>query len=782
MSGMLKRWCLLLLVLGGTGEIRAQPAPASPTSLGEVVVTATRRAQSLASVPVAVTEINGASLDKGVIRDTQSLIMAVPSLNVSVSGSEASGSTIRIRGVGTTGSNAGFESSVGVFVDGVYIPRPGLALNDLVDIDRIEVLRGPQGTLYGKNTSVGAINILTRMPDWQPEAELSASAGNMNAYITRGIFNAPLTRTLAVRVSAQYDVRDGYIHNLHDGRDYNDRNRYLVRGQALFQPSRAFSVRLIGDLIRKQEHCCAAPYVRYGATPEAQIRSQGGTQLDPPPEYTTAFDFPLYANETEYSGSLHLNWNLGGVQAKGILSYQRGNSHASSDGDYNDLDLIRLPNGTGNLRIETAELSLHGDWGPIDTVGGVFYSFEKENTDGAILFGRDAGQYLIGVVTDSTTLASLLALGGAALYPAGSGQTEITAHQDGRSGSVFLHNIVSLGGGFAATLGVRYLDEAKDGGGHTDSNSPSCLLIPNNGSVPQQLRQARALCGAAPYQANYQDRRFTGTAALSKKFGESTYAYLSYSSGFKAGGINLNPSSTVGAGDALHPQGVTIDTTFRPEKVNSYEAGLTLPLFRKTLSTRTTLFRMDIDDFQINTYDGLTFTVSNAAKVRSQGVEFESIFTGIHRLALRAAATYADAVYTRYQAKTISGATQDLSGRQLTNAPRWTVNAGAEYRLPLPWWDAVLFTDASMRYQSAVNTGSDLDPAKAQGGYALLNGRLGLDLPHGWQLALWGANLTDQYYRMVVFNSPGQTGSYNAYVGLPRTYGIQITKDFWSGD
>ncbi|WP_084197458.1 TonB-dependent receptor [Solimonas soli] len=735
---------LAALLLAGAATAQ-EPAPAAPADdeTATVVVTATRRSQSLDQVPIAVSEVSGETLEQSVLRDTQALQMQVPSLVVTVSGSENAGSVIRIRGIGTSGGNVGFESSVGVFVDDVYLSRSSLALTDLIDIDRIEVLRGPQGTLFGKNTSVGAIRLVSNAPGFTPDAALSVSYGNDNARLAQGMINLPLVdHTLAVRFAAQINERDGFIHNQYDGKDYNDRDRYTLRGQLLYQPLEGLSLRLIADRIVKDERCCAAPYTQYGPTAPA-ITALGGTVFEPPSEDTAAFNRPV-ASKAEDSGvSLHLDWDFDWAQLRGLVSYRDSTGRDQSDGDYSDIDLVYIPVQNGGIRTKTAELSLHGVAGRLDWLIGVYGADEDLNLNMATLLGDDAGAYVHAISGGAVP---------AVLYPSGRGQTDVRAAQSGSSWSLFTHDIVDLGAGFDLTLGLRWLHEQKAGGGHATSDSPSC-----NPAVTLPA-SARFLCGADPYRAHYDDDRFTGTASLGWKFAGDLYTYASYSSGFKSGGINLNPPTTANDGDR----------TFRPETVDAYELGLKAPFFGRRLQTRTALFWMDIDDFQLAGYDGLAWQVQNAT-VRSRGVEFESTLYPAKGLDLRAAVTYADAEFTK-------GAND---GAQMTNAPRWTGQLGAGYAHALPFWSASAFANVVARYQSEVNTGVDLDPNKRQGGYTLLNARAGLQLPAAFEVSLWGANLTDKHYNLIIFDSPAQSGSYNGYVGQPRACGIEVRKRFF---
>ncbi|MEK6806382.1 MAG: TonB-dependent receptor [Pseudomonadota bacterium] len=775
----------------------ASDEPAQAGEFEEVIVTATRRATSLMKIPMAISEVSGEALENNVIRDTQSLLQVAPSLNIQFSGSEAN-ATIRIRGIGTGGGNAGFESSVGSFVDGVYLPRPGLVLSDLVDIERVEVLRGPQGTLFGKNTTVGAISIHTRAPSFAPEADLRIGVGSFNNRLATVIVGGPLIDDLlAVRLSGQYNQRDGYVLNIFNGESYNDRDRYTLRAQALLTPTDAISLRLIGQRNDKRERCCVAPYTQYNATTADEIRRHGGTVFDPVERYKVAFDYTdTFSNAGEDSYTAILDWDPGesfyGIQAKGLLNHATGFADDKRDGDFNDIDFAYQPYVNAQTQITTGEFTLQGafgltEWLNVDWLGGLFYSDETIGAQAQTLLGEDGGSFLLGSpVPPGTQLP---------LYPEGTGNN-VTAYQDGTSASLFTHNVFRLPWGLDATVGLRYLTEEKIGGGEATSDSPSCDVIPlvpgdsMLGVVSGQVatigglnatrtsNSLRALCGADPYLTKYEDKRVTGTFALGKNFDFGLYIYASYSQGFKSGGINLNPPSTIG--------GIF---QFRPETIDNYEAGVRFPLFGGALQTRATYFLMDLRDYQVNTFDGTAFSVSNVKQVDASGLEFESDLRIAKGLSFKGNFTYTKAVYGPGVAFTApSGAPLAVVGKQLTNSPVWVGQLSANFGAPLPHGMA-FFSTISARYQSEVNTGVDLDPGKAQEAYTLLNGRMGFRFPGDFEFAVAGANLADQAYRQIIFNAVtrppascsgacAMPGSFNGYPGSPRMISLELRKTF----
>src|SRR6478609_5178523 len=228
---------------------------------GNIVITATRRNQALSDVPMAVSAVTADTLQNSGATDIRQLNQLSPSLLVSSTTSEAGAAVARIRGIGTVGDNPGLEGSVATYIDGVYRSRTGVALTELGPLDRIEVLRGPQGTLFGRNTSAGIISIITAKPRFQPEVSGQVDIGNYNLRRFEASATGPLSDTIAARLDGVYVKRDGFLEDDISGRDVNDRNRWMLRGQILFEPSSDLSFRLVGDYGKRNEECCAAPYL-----------------------------------------------------------------------------------------------------------------------------------------------------------------------------------------------------------------------------------------------------------------------------------------------------------------------------------------------------------------------------------------------------------------------------------------------------------------------------------------------------------------------------------------
>ncbi len=372
-------------------EAKAAPAKAvdaTEADGNEIVVTATKREQTLQDVPVAVTVTTAETIERAQIRDIRDLSSVVPSLRVNQL--QSSGNTnFYIRGFGNGANNAGIEPSVGLFVDGVYRSRSASMIGDLPDVQRIEVLRGPQSTLFGKNASAGIISIVTKAPQFKFGGNVEASYGNYNAVVLKGVVTGPLSETVAASLAAGYNRRDGYVTDLNTGSKVNARNRYFVRGQLLFEPSSDLKVRLIGDYSKIDEVCCAVVNLRRSAASGAII-ALGGKLTDP----TTPFADVTYnnfdsTNKIDNWGlSGQIDANLGPVKLTSITAYRKSHSITNQDSDFTSFDLLGKNAADVNIDTFTQELRFSSNWdGPFSVLAGAFYFNEKVNQTGAIDYG-----------------------------------------------------------------------------------------------------------------------------------------------------------------------------------------------------------------------------------------------------------------------------------------------------------------------------------------------------------------------------------------------------------
>ncbi|MFD1613327.1 TonB-dependent receptor [Sphingomonas tabacisoli] len=500
------------------GPAAADASDQTPNA-GDIIVTATRRAEALSDVPIAVSAVSAESLQNSGANDIRQLNQLAPSLLVSSTGSEANGSA-RIRGIGTVGDNPGLESSVAVFVDGVYRSRSGIGLNELGEVDRIEVLRGPQGTLFGRNASAGLIHIITKKPSFDFGGYGEFNYGNYNYIRAAGAVTGPITDQLAARLDAVYVKRDGFYHDLTNKTDVNDRNRYFIRGQLLYEPSDDISVRLIGDYTHRDEKCCGAVYIDQTVNP-ANANLLDPTQNtiiqtllalgEPAAAFSNPFSRNIYPSPGRtYKGitkdwgvSGEVNWNLGGANLTSITAYRDYKSNQGSDTDYSFVDILyRAPGSSAyqrEFRTFSQELRLQGSAfdNKLDWLVGGYFAHEKLNLTDNLKFGTQYGRFATCRLVGAFGLpGSFFGPGSAGcLTPTGravlNGQVPGVASPFGAAGPLivagfdrldsvnnvgdnnanyrqtdtnfafFTHNIIHLTDTFDVTLGARYTHDRK---------------------------------------------------------------------------------------------------------------------------------------------------------------------------------------------------------------------------------------------------------------------------------------------------------------------------------
>ncbi|GAA0727425.1 outer membrane receptor protein involved in Fe transport [Sphingomonas japonica] len=523
----------------------------------DIVVTAQGRSQLLADVPIAVSAVNSESLALSGANDIRQLNQLAPSLLVSSTGSEANGSA-RIRGIGTVGDNPGLESSVVTFIDGVYRSRSGIGLNELGEIDRIEVLRGPQGTLGGRNSSAGLISIVSKQPEFTLGGNVEATYGNYDFWrFAAGLTGPIISDVLAARIDGVYVKRDGFYNDEANDTRINDRDRYFVRGQLLFQPSADINVRLIGDYSKRDENCCAATYVdssvnpfignlNESGAPFATNLGNGNNMVDvltalgqDPAAFNQGYSRDVsvtpgrsYASGSEDWGvSGQIDWTLGDVTLTSITAYRNYYNTQASDTDYSTVDILYNGGGDSNSRLFktfTQELRLQGSLfdDRLDWLIGGFYLDEKIRVNSDLRFGNDYGRFATCRIVSGGGLSGLYdptspgcvfpGVGPATLAAAGSpdiaagfatldtlndrGSIVDTYRQNTRSFAAFTHNIIHITDSVDLTLGLRYTDERKRFSANFTNDNTVCTTLQSTVSdeafSPTSTATQRALAQA----------------------------------------------------------------------------------------------------------------------------------------------------------------------------------------------------------------------------------------------------------------------------------------------
>ncbi len=858
-------------------SLYAQTAPApAKGGLDDIIVTATKRATPLQDVPIAVTAITSATMKNSGITDIKELTSLTPSLVLTSTASEAAGTTARIRGIGTVGDNQGLESSVAVFIDGVYRSRNNVGLTELGEVERIEVLRGPQGTLFGRNASAGLINVITKGPSDVFGGYAEATYGNYNFMRLAAGITGGLGGGLAARIDGNFSKRDGFFKDAVDPKkDYNDRNRWMLRGQ-LGYDNEALKVRLIADYSQRREVCCAPATIVRGPTAGiierlGGVLPSGGSPAGSDPydrvaAVTPGRDYQQDVNEWGLSGEI--NYELDSVKLTSITAYRDWKANRSADSDYTSADILyRDKNGLfSQFKTFSQEFRANGTFwdDKLDVLFGAYYAREKLSTRDALKYGADFQNYantLVGgsipgflgfqnlkASTQPLLRAALVGAGQSvpvatatanALTPLvsrfiqdapianGSGASLDEFNQTSNNWALFTHNTFTIVDGLKLTVGARYTQEKKTLTGNLASNSSACSAISNSinainasalpagakaagAGVLNSIRALPCVINPAldgPVSSERKESKWSGTAVLSYKF-DDVLGYASFSRGYKSGGFNLDRS---GLNGALSSAGSAVITDpvargallqFGPETVNAYELGAKYA--NRMITINAALFYQDFKGFQLNSFDGLVFSVANLSKVTSKGGELDIVVQPVTGLTGTLGLAIADTKYDKNltgpsftqpvagagTAAANGGANARLPGSRLSNAPLYSISGSLGYRKPVTE-SLVAGIYADFRYQSDVNTGSDLDSEKIQDGGVVVNGRISLGAEDStWSLEVWARNLLNRNYTQIAFDGPAQgsgtranplapnTQTFDAFLADPRTFGVTARYKF----
>lgn len=700
-------------VFGFAGMASAQSTPQDePTTIDDIIVTAQKREQNLQDVPIVVTSLSQETLEDAGVRDIKDLQILTPGLTVTSTSSEAS-TTARIRGVGTVGDNPGLESSVGVVIDGVYRSRNSVGFGDLGELSRIEVLKGPQGTVFGKNTSAGVINIITEAPSFTPGFNAELTFGSYGALGVAGSVTGPVSDTLAFRLYAGRRVRDGF-YNVDIGdaalpplgqrteTDDNNQDFGTVRGQLLWLPNDNASFRLIADYARRDEYCCAGVQIRTGPTFPFVDGLSVGTGQRPPaagfgvqPFSRNAFSNRSTAQEIEDKGiSLEANFDFGDTTLTSVTSARRWTTSNGQDSDFTGADFAyRVEDGDFGFAVDnlTQEFRLAGSNDRVDWLVGVFATKEDIERGDSFYLGADYNPLLSFLLTSALGVAppnpSSLGcftrpgqISGLVPGPAGFAQCLGTAgavggggpqftvgqtfedkyQQETTSFAIFTNNTIHLTEAFDLTIGLRYTLDDKSLEGqqrNLNGNGATCsAALGNAGAIGAVLGAATPTILARfclPWvNSAYNNRN------ISESFDDGEL------SGTVKASYRLNPSvlTYVSYARGYKSFGYNLDRVqtgitpnasllFPSEIVDSYEAGVKLTLLDRTLLLNATYYDQTFTDFQLNTFLGTSFVVESIPELTSRGFDADMLwFSPIEGLSFQGGVTYTKAEYGNFTA------------------------------------------------------------------------------------------------------------------------------------
>ncbi len=755
-------------------------ASATVDGLPDVIVTARRRTENAQTVPAALSVVGGDLIDQSYTVNTQGLTTLIPSLNYSSANPRNTAFTIRGLGssvVAVSQANDGLEPGVGFYVDQVYHARPATAAFDFADIEQVEELRGPQGTLFGKNTTAGALNITTRAPTFTQEGFAELSYGERNFVQAKGWVSGPITDTIAYRISGVSTRRDGVIDNIRTGRDTNTLGTQAVRGQLLFKPDDMIQMRVIADFTNFQAYCCGQVYLRAGQSLRAANRQFGGpaglaAQFGYAPASTnpydrvTDIDGPLGVDTNEGGVSAITDWNLGFATLTSVSAWRFWNWDAENDRDYTGIPVQLSQHIPSRQDQYSQELRLASNGsGPISYVAGL-YGFRQKLVGRPIsIYGPAAARYLIGTTTgaNATPVPSNLLDG----YGQ-DGRTDFRSLSYAAFGEVNWRIVPTV----TATLGLRYTQEEKDGYYNTTvSGGPATT---NAALVTARLGVLRP----QSYEAHDSDGSLSGRGNIAWQATENTMVYASYARGFKSGGINM---SGLPLDNANCP--VLATAVVRPERNETYEIGIKNTLFDRRLIFNIDGFYTKVHDFQATVVENsLTQTVqlrgylSNIPEVTVKGIEADITAILLPGLSARTSFAYSDGEYSDYPAgpcplevQTAATTQCSLTGRRLASLPRFALTAGLDYTRPVGNGEAFVHVDTASR--SGFNGDPSLSRFTYIRGYNLTNANIGYRFADGLEVIVWARNLLDANYIQNLTIQAGNSGLILGSPSDPRTIG-----------
>ncbi len=746
-----------------------------PSRISQSVVVTARRVEEIAQeVPIPVSVVDGQLIEDTGAFNVNRLKELVPT--VTFYSTNPRNSSIQIRGLGAPFglTNDGIEPGVGMYVDGVFYARPAAATLDFLDVERVEVLRGPQGTLFGKNTTAGAINVTSRKPTFARESDVELSTGN-NGYVqARASVSGRLYRSLAGRVAFSGTRRDGFTTNVVSGDDTNRLNNLGFRGQVLYAPSDKLAVTLAIDHTRQRPE--GYTQVVAGVAPTLRPANRQYPQIAADLHYT-APSFNAFDRLTDVDSALRSHQDMGGTALNIDKKVGRGSITSTTAYRYwdwnpsNDRDFIGLPVTTISAAPSkqhqwTQEVRYAGDLtSNLNVVAGGFFfdqhlvsnpSFRQEQ-------GSAAARFLLAPSANAATPGLL----------DGYGYDQFLTFNN-TSAALFGQVEWSVTDRLRLLPGLRLNYDQKDV--DFDQQIYGGLQTTN----PALIALQRSILAPQAYTADVNDTNLSGQFTVAYAFTPQVNSYATYSTGFKSVGLNLN-----GVPTDSRDQPVLSAATVRPEDARHVEFGVKTELARG-VTANLTLYNTDIKDFQtqvVNASVGvLRGYLANAEKVRVRGVEFDTQARVTANFTLYGAAAYTDGRYVSFKdappplEDTGGPQVKDISGSVLPGISKWSITAGGEYGRPVQALgrSAQVYGGLDASYRTDFSSSPSASSYLVVPAYGLLNLRAGVRWANGWGLTVWARNLLDEQYYELLTAAPGNTGLYVGQPGDPRTVGVSL--------
>ncbi|GAA6768638.1 TonB-dependent receptor [Flavobacterium sp. CGRL1] len=781
-KGRLPLTLLIQYVGYTTAEIELTAIPTNPLQVAlkeeneliEVVVSSRRRIEKVQDVPIAISVITGKQAEQTGAFNVNRIKELVPSVQLYSSNPRNTGINIRSLGSPFGLTNDGIDPGVGFYVDGVYYARPAATTLDFIDVEQIEVLRGPQGSLFGKNTTSGAFNITTRKPSFTSGADFEVSYGNYSFLQAKASVTGALGKKVAGRLSFSGTSRDGLVDNIATGRSTNTLNNQGIRGQLLWTPTVNTNVIFAADITTQRPDGYAQVVAGVAPTQRAAYRQFDAIIADLNYQLPSlnAFDrkidqdTPWRSNQDMGGFSLNVDTKIGGGTLTSTTAWRFWNWDPSNDRDFTGLQVLaKSQNPTRQTQI-TQEVRYAGQiTSKISGVAGVFFIDQTSQTDGTEESGNAQWRF------SQSTTSNLWKTPG--LFEGYGIKTD--ARIRASSAAVFGQIDWAITDRLHILPGLRYNFDKKDA--HYARTTYGGLQTTD----PQLLALKKLVYSDQAFDSSTDNTDFSGNITVTFKASDKINAYGTFAKSYKPVGVNVAGLPTNSAGQPLLDLAV-----IKPEKVYHYEVGVKTSPFRNSIFN-IALFKTDIKDFQTNVQAAELGVnrgyLANADKVRVQGVEVDGSFVISPNLTINGAVTYTDGTYVKFTNAPLpleeTGAPvsfKDVSGTNLPGASRWAGSLGGELSDNARFFGNAgkVFLAVDSYARSEFSSSPSASKYLVVQGYAIFNARLGFRASQGLSVHFWGRNLLNKDYYEQLLPAGGNAGQYAGVLGDQRTYGITL--------
>jgi len=755
-----------------------------------VVITSRRRREVLQDVPIAISVIGGKQMEDAGAFNVSRVKEIVPSVQLYTSNPRNTG--INIRGTGSPFglTNDGLDPGVGFYVDGVYIARPAFATLDFIDVEQIEVLRGPQGTLFGKNTTSGAFNITTRKPNFKTGGTFEVSYGNYGFVQAKASITGALSRKIAGRFSFSGTQRDGTVHNIRTGKYINDINNLGAKGQLLYKPSKNVSITLAGDFSRQRPDGYAQVIAGVVQTKRAAYRQFNAiiADLGYTLPSTNAFDRLIDHDTPWKSGndlggvSANADIKLGGGTLTSTTAWRYWNWDPSNDRDFTGLQALAKSQNPAKHRNWSQEVRYAGDISSkVSGVIGVFFLGQEVKINGTEESGN--AQWRFSQSSTSNLWKTPGLFEGFGISTKASIQSLSTA--------TFTNLDWEIAKGFHVMPGLRFNYDKKDVDYNRIAYGGLDTATYNGSNADKATLQGykNGVYTSQKYTSNANENNVTYNLTVAYRPNKQINAYATYSTAFKPVGVNVAGLPTVNGKPA------TDLAVIKPEDVKHLEFGIKTT-FTEDLIFNISFFNTNIKNYQTNVQSpelGVNRGyIANAEKVRVKGLEFDASLKIDDHFTLNTAGAYTNGEYVKFTNAPLpleeTGSTQngqqlafkDISGGRLPGISKWAGSFGGEFTAPAVFLGnaSKFFVALDVFYRSSFSSSPSPSAYLNIDGYTLVNGRIGYKVTHGLSTFVWGRNLFNKNYHEQLLVAGGNAGQYASVLGDPRTFGITLRYSF----